>query len=150
GEHEGVPVHLVAAHDTACAFAASPLDAEGRVFVSSGTWFIVGMERATADTSEQARTTNFSNELGALGGFRYLKNVTGFWFLERCAAEWGADARDLLDLAAAAPEGVVFDVRDERFLAPAAMNEEVRDAAGLGPDAPRAVVARSIVESVAA
>jgi rhamnulokinase len=150
GKHEGTPVHLVAAHDTACAFAASPLDREGRAFVSSGTWFIVGIERETADTSEQARTTNFSNEIGALAGFRYLKNVTGFWLLERCASEWGVSARDLLDLAATATEAAVFDVRDERFLAPAVMDEEVREAAGLGPDVPRAVVARSIVESVAA
>ncbi len=150
GEHDGTPVHLVAAHDTACAFAASPLDGEGRAFVSAGTWFIVGIEREAADTSEQARIANFSNEVGALGGFRYLKNVTGFWFLERCASEWGVTARDLLDLAAEAPEAPVFDVRDDRFLAPTRMDEEVRDAADLGPDAPRALVARSIVESVAA
>src|SRR5262245_33234713 len=102
GEHDGIPVHLVAAHDTACAFAASPLDTGCRAFVSAGTWFIVGVERAAADTSERARTANFSNEVGALGGFRYLKNVTGFWLLERCAAEWGVTARDLLDLAAGA------------------------------------------------
>jgi rhamnulokinase len=44
----------------------------------------------------------------------------------------------------------VFDVRDERFLAPARMDDEVRAAAGLGADVPHAVVARSIVESVAA
>ena len=136
GEHDGTPVHLVAAHDTACAFAASPLDGEGRAFVSAGTWFIVGIEREAADTSEQARIANFSNEVGALGGFRYLKNVTGFWLLERCASEWGVTARDLLDLAAEAPEAPVFDVRDERFLAPTRMDEEVRDAADLDPDAP--------------
>jgi rhamnulokinase len=150
GEHDGTPVHLVAAHDTACAFAASPLDGEGRAFVSAGTWFIVGVERDAADTSEQARAANFSNERGALGGFRYLKNVTGFWLLEQCAAEWGVTARDLLELAAEAPGAPVFDVRDDRFLSPAGMDEEVRDAAGLAPDVPRALVARSIVESVAA
>jgi rhamnulokinase len=150
GQHDGTPVHLVATHDTACAFVASPLYGDGRAFVSAGTWFIVGVERAAADTSEEARAANFSNEVGALGGFRYLKNVTGFWLLERCAGEWGATARDLLDLAAEAPEGRVFDVRDDRFLAPERMDDEVRAAAKLGADAPRAVVARSIVESVAA
>jgi rhamnulokinase len=150
GEHDGTPVHLVAAHDTACAFAASPLDGERRAFVSAGTWFIVGIERETADTSEQARIANFSNEVGAVGGFRYLKNVTGFWLLERCASEWGVTARELLDLAAGAPGMPSFDVRDDRFLAPSRMEDEVRDAANLGPDVPRARVARSIVESVAA
>ena len=150
GEHHGTPVHLVAAHDTACAFAASPLGTDGRAFVSAGTWFIVGVERETPDTSEAARLANFSNELGAVGGYRYLKNVPGFWLLEQCGALWGVTARELLELAAGAPEGPMFDVLDERFLAPARMDDEVRAAAGLGADTPHAVVARSIVESVAA
>jgi rhamnulokinase len=84
-----------------------------------------------------------------VGGFRFLKNVTGFWLLEQCGALWGETARELLDLAAGAPEAPVFDVHDERFLAPARMDDEVRAAAGLGDDTPHAVVARSIVESVA-
>ena len=150
GEHDGTPVHLVAAHDTACAFAASPLDTEGRAVVSAGTWFVVGVERDTPDTSEASRVGNFSNEVGAFGGFRYLKNVTGFWLLEQCAALWGKTARELLDLAADVPEAPMFDVRDERFLAPARMDEEIRAVTGLHARTPHAVVARSIVESVAA
>jgi rhamnulokinase len=150
GEYRGTPVHLVAAHDTACAFAASPLGPDGRAFVSAGTWFLVGVERETPDVSEAARAANFSNEIGAVGGYRFLKNVTGFWLLEQCAALWGTTARDLLDLAGDVTDAPVFDVRDERFLAPARMDNEVRRAAGLGADADRAVVARSIVESVAA
>ena len=150
GEHRGTPVHLVAAHDTACAFAASPLDGDGRAFVSAGTWFIVGVERAEADTSDAARTANFSSEPGALGGFRYLRNVTGFWLLEQCASEWDTTARELLKRAADAPEAPVFDVRDERFLGPRRMGDEVRAAAGLDAGASAALVARSIVELVAA
>jgi rhamnulokinase len=150
GDYCGAPVHLVAAHDTACAFAASPLGGGARAFVSAGTWFLVGVERDTADTSDEARVANFSNEIGAAGGYRFLKNVTGFWLLEQCASLWGTTARDLLALAARAPEAPVFDVRDDRFLAPERMDDEVRSAAGLAKDASRAVVARSIVESVAA
>jgi rhamnulokinase len=150
GEHRGTPVHLVAAHDTACAFAASPLDGDGCGFVSAGTWFIVGVERETADTSDQARRANFSNEPGALGGFRFLKNVTGFWLLEQCAAEWGTTSRDLLARAAEAHDAPVFDVRDARFLSPRRMDDEVCVAAGLPSNAPPALIARSIVESVAA
>ena len=100
GEHRGVPVHLVAAHDTACAVAACPLGPADRGFLSAGTWFLVGVEREAADTSETARVANFSNEPGALGGYRFLKNVPGFWLLERCAADWGiGSAAELLDLA---------------------------------------------------
>ena len=150
GEHDGTPVHLVAAHDTACAFVASPLETDRRAVVSAGTWFVVGVERDTPDTSEASRVGNFSNEVGAFGGFRYLKNVTGLWLLEQCATLWGETSRELLDLAADVPEAPVFDVHDERFLAPARMDEEIREATGLGAGTAHAVIARSILESVAA
>lgn len=151
GEHRGVPVHLVAAHDTACAVAASPLGPADRGFLSAGTWFLVGVERPVADTSETARTANFSNEPGAVGGYRFLKNVPGFWLLERCAAEWGdLTARELLDLPDAGNRvGRVFDVHEDRFLAPQRMEDEVRAAAGLAGDGPRAAVVSSIVRSIA-
>ena len=152
GEYRGVPVHLVAAHDTACAVAASPLGPSDRGFLSAGTWFLVGVERPAADTSETARAANFSNEPGAVGGYRFLKNVPGFWLLERCALEWGdTTARELLDLPGAGdPVGSVFDVREDRFLAPEHMADEVRAAAGLAADVPRAAVVSSIVRSIAA
>ena len=152
GEHRGVPVHLVAAHDTACAVAAIPLGPADRGFLSAGTWFLVGVERPDADTSEAARAANFSNEPGAVGGYRFLKNVPGFWLLERCAAEWGdTTARELLDLPGAGEQiGSVFDVREERFLAPERMVDEVQAAAGLAADAPREAVVSSIVRSIAA
>ena len=152
GEHRGVPVHLVAAHDTACAVAASPLGPPDRGFVSAGTWFLVGVEREAADTSETARVANFSNEPGALGGYRFLKNVPGFWLLERCAADWGiGSAAELLDLAdGSGGAGAVFDVRDDRFLAPERMEDEVRAAAGLPAGATHTTVVSSIVRSIAA
>jgi rhamnulokinase len=146
-----VPVHLVAAHDTACAVAASPLGPADRGFLSAGTWFLVGVERPAADTSETARAANFSNEPGAVDGYRFLKNVPGFWLLERCASEWGdTTARELLDLPGAGdPVGSVFDVREDRFLAPEHMADEVRGVAGLADDVPRAAVVSSIVRSIA-
>ena len=147
-----MPVHLVGAHDTASAVAASPLGPADRGFCLAGTWMLVGVERPAADTSETARAANFSNEPGAAGGDRFLKNVPGFWMLERCAAEWGdTTARELLDAAGTGdPAGSVFDVRDDRFLAPERMEDEVRAAAGLGADAPRTAVVSSIVRSIAA
>ena len=127
-------------------------DRPDRGFLSAGTWFLVGVERPAADTSETARAANFSNEPGAVGGYRFLKNVPGFWLLERCASEWGdTTARELLDLPGAGDRvGSVFDVREDRFLAPERMVDEVRDAAGLAADAPRAAIVSSIVRSIAA
>jgi rhamnulokinase len=149
GFYRDAPVHLVAAHDTACAFAASALGRDESAFVSAGTWVLVGIEREVPDTSDAARAANFSNEVGAAGGYRFLKNVPGFWLLEQCAARWETPASVLLEHAAAVSSAPVFDVHDERLLAPERMDDEVLSLAGLPPDADKAVVARSIVESIA-
>jgi rhamnulokinase len=141
----------VGSHDTASAFVGVPgVPGPGSVVVSSGTWVLVGAERPTADTSEKAREANFSNEAGALGGVRFLKNVTGFWLLEQCRAAWGnPTVEELVAAAAGAPTARVVDPADARFLAPADMEAEIRAAAGLGTAASRAEVVRCILESIA-
>lgn len=152
GAYRGVPVHLVGGHDTASAVLAMASPAPDAAFVASGTWMLVGAERAEPDVSEAARAANFSNEAGAFGGVRLLRNVMGLWLLERCREDWGdPPLHELLADAAARPAGgPVVDATDERFLAPASMDAEVRAAAGLGPDAPRGVVARCVLDSLAA
>lgn len=150
GDWRGVPVHLVGSHDTASAFLGMPGGPE-TVFVSTGTWVIVGVERPQVDTSAAARTANFSNEAGAHGGIRFLKNVIGFWLLERCRPGWGNPSIESL-LGEAVEVGdvtPVFDATHDRFVSPVDMEAEIRDAAGIPVDAPRGVVVRSIVESIA-
>ena len=101
-------MHTVGSHDTASAFVGVPgVPGPGSVVVSSGTWVLVGAERPAADTSEKARDANFSNEAGALGGVRFLKNVTGFWLLEQCRAAWGNPTVEELVAAAAGVRGPV-------------------------------------------
>lgn len=151
GEWRGVPVHLVGGHDTASAVAAVP-EGPARAFVSSGTWSLVGAEAVAADTSDAARAANFSNEPAVGGGVRFLKNVMGLWLLEQCRAGWGdPPLSSLLDAAAAAgPGGPVIDATDERFLAPADVEAEVRAAARLPAAAGRDRVVRCVLDSLAA
>lgn len=151
GGWRGIPVHLVGSHDTASAFLGMPGGStEDAVFVSAGTWVIAGMERPEADTSTAARAANFSNESGALGGFRFLRNVMGFWLLERCRPGWGDPPMTMLLDEAAAVAGAVptFDATHDRFLAPIDMEAEIRGAAGLR-GAPRPVVVKSVLTSIA-
>lgn len=153
GTWRRIPVHLVAGHDTASAVTALPgPPAPGSVFVSSGTWLLVGAERDHPDVSAAARAANFSNEPGARGGVRFLKNVMGFWLLERCRAAWGDPPLELLlsEAAASGDQGPVLDATDQRFLAPADMEGEVRAAAGLTATASRGAVVRCILDSLAA
>jgi rhamnulokinase len=145
GSWRDVPVHLVGGHDTASAVAAMPVP--GAAFVSSGTWMLVGVERPEPALDD----VTFSNEPGVGGGVRRLKNVMGLWMLERCRAQWGDPPLDeLLDAAASVAAGPVVDARDDRFLAPADMEAEVRAAAGLPSGAGRDVVVRCILDSLAA
>jgi rhamnulokinase len=146
GAWRGIPVYLVGGHDTASAVAAMPVP--GAAFVSSGTWMLVGVERPAPVLGD----VTFSNEPGVCGGVRLLKNVMGLWMLERCRTAWGGAALDaVLAAASAVPAGgPVVDARDDRFLDPADMEAEVRAAAGLPVSAGRDVVARCILDSLAA
>ena len=153
GTWHGVPVHLVGGHDTASAvLAMGPTSDEHTAFVSAGTWLLVGREQTAPDLSEGARRANFTNELGALGGVRFLKNLAGSWLLEGCRAAWGdPPLADLLRAAADAPaDGALLDVEDPRFLHPDDMLTEVTSALGLPLDTPPATVVRRVTESQAA
>lgn len=86
---EGVRVVAPATHDTGSAVAGAPLE-EGWAYVSSGTWSLVGVERREPLVSDEAARHNFTNEGGAFGTIRFLKNVMGLWVFESCRAEWAA------------------------------------------------------------
>lgn len=150
GEWNGIPINLVGSHDTASAFLGMPGTDADTVFVSTGSWVIVGVERAEPDTSPSALRANFSNEAGALGGVRFLKNVVGFWILEQCRIAWGDPPIESLIAEAAHVDGPIprFDASDHRFVSPEDMLVEVTEAAGLEPDASRAIIVRSVLESI--
>lgn len=151
GEWQGVPVHLVGSHDTASAFLGMPARPDGTsIFVSAGSWVIVGVEQEQPDTSPGARRLNFSNEAGALRGVRFLKNVVGFWMLEQCRSAWGDPSiEELIEEANSVQDGVpTFDAMDHRFVGTDDMVADVREAAGLIKGAPRSVIVRSIIESI--
>ena len=156
GTWRGVPVHLVGGHDTASAVAAmGAAPGPGSAFVSAGTWLLVGREQPAPDTGPAARRANFTNEVGVLGGVRFLKNLAGSWLVEGCRAAWGDPPLDVLlaeadGVGAAVAGRRTFDVADPRFLHPDDMLGEVTAAAGLPRDAPRAAVVRAVVESAAA
>jgi rhamnulokinase len=123
------PAIAVASHDTASAVAAIPgMDAES-VFLSSGTWSLMGIESAAPDISDAALRLGFSNEGGA-GGFGaaastlLLKNMTGLWIVQECLRHWSGEAysyswSDLVAAAAkAAPFKSLIDPDAPEFQAP--------------------------------
>ena len=124
-----------ATHDTGSAWLAVPASDAQSVFMSSGTWSLIGVENKEPVLTSESRELNFTNEGGAYGTYRYLKNIMGLWMAQCVRRELIArdgDAPSFAELAdmAAAVEGepALVDVNDQRFLAPASMIDEVRDA----------------------
>ncbi|EPV4633456.1 rhamnulokinase, partial [Shigella boydii] len=82
-----IPVVAVASHDTASAVIASPLNGSRAAYLSSGTWSLMGFESQTPFTNDTALAANITNEGGAEGRYRVLKNIMGLWLLQRVLQE---------------------------------------------------------------
>jgi rhamnulokinase len=153
-----IPVIAPATHDTGSAVAAVPMSGEPAIYLSSGTWSLMGVEVAAPVASEAALAHNFTNEGGVDGTFRLLKNIMGLWLLQECRRTWAASGdalsyADLADLAAAAmPFSGIILPNAARFLAPRAMPAEVTNfLAETGQPTPpdRGALLRTIFESLA-
>ncbi len=118
-----------AAHDTGSAVMAVPVyNSSDVVYISSGTWSLMGVELEKPDLSEESRRRNFTNEGGYDYRFRYLKNIMGLWMIQSVRRETGNkySFAQLCELAIQEDKypGRV-DINDNRFLAPENMTEEI-------------------------
>lgn len=91
----GIPVVATASHDTAAAVAGIPMEDTDNLWLSSGTWSILGIETSEPVTTPQALQAGFSNELGVAGTVRFLKNISGLWLLQECRRQWEFDGDPL-------------------------------------------------------
>ncbi len=123
-------VILPATHDTGSAYMAVPAKDDRAVFLSSGTWSLLGTELTKPQTDLQSLAQGFSNEMGYNGTTRYLMNIMGMWMLQRIRKEIGGGISydEIAELAAASDYDCYVDATDNRFLAPESMADEVRGA----------------------
>ncbi len=89
-------VTLVPTHDTASAVLAVPGAGEGALYISSGTWSLIGIERAEPDLRPACLSAGFTNEGGYGGTYRFLKNIMGLWIVQNLRAEMGNAGFDAL------------------------------------------------------
>lgn len=82
-------------HDTALAVAAVPATQDDFVYISSGTWSLLGAELREPCINERSLNANFTNEGGVKNTFRFLKNITGLWLVQECRREWAHEGEDL-------------------------------------------------------
>lgn len=123
-------VVLPCTHDTGSAVVAAPIGGGG-IYLSSGTWSLMGVELDGPICTEDSRASNFTNEGGYEYRRRYLKNIMGLWIIQNIVKECGAKY-SFSDLSEAASQyegfAPVIDVNDNRFLAPDNMTAEIRAA----------------------
>jgi len=157
GTYKGIKVVLPAMHDTGSAYLAVPARDDKAVYLSSGTWSLLGVENDRAFTDAASCAANFTNEGGAWGRYRYLKNIMGLWMIQSVRRELngveyvegrgGEAVGEALKLLADYEKGheysfaelsmiardsdynTVIDVNDQRFMNPASMIGEVIAAA---------------------
>jgi len=127
-----IPVVLPACHDTGSAVAAVPAQNQDFVWISSGTWSIMGAEVLKPIVNEKALEYNFTNEGGVFGTWRFSKNITGLWLVQECRRTWQHQGEDLTydeitQLASKAkPFLAVIDPDDGVFLHPGNMPERIQ------------------------
>jgi rhamnulokinase len=151
-----VPVYATASHDTAAAVASVPAEGEDWVYISSGTWSLMGVELAEPVINERSLALNFTNEIGFGGRIRFLKNIAGLWLLQECRRAWAQEGTDYSydDLTKMASEAAPFKaiLHPDAFLHPGGMPERIaswcRSHGGSAPETP-GEFARTIFESLA-
>ena len=123
-------VILPATHDTGSAVVAVPTNRDNCIYISSGTWSLMGTELEAANCSELSHRHNFTNEGGFEYRFRYLKNIMGLWMIQSVRSEIAADMSyaQICDGASKCNIKSIVDANDSRFLAPACMSEEIKQA----------------------
>ncbi|MDE5680650.1 MAG: rhamnulokinase, partial [Lachnospiraceae bacterium] len=123
-------VVLPATHDTGSAVVAVPEEGEEMLYISSGTWSLMGTELAAADCSAESRLHNMTNEGGYGGRFRYLKNIMGLWMIQSVKREIGGNLGygEICDMASRSEITSLVDCNDDRFLAPKSMTAEIENA----------------------
>ncbi|MEY3481709.1 MAG: hypothetical protein RIQ71_2484 [Verrucomicrobiota bacterium] len=95
GAASKIKVVLCGSHDTASAVAGVPAAEKNPLFLSSGTWSLLGRELDVPLVSEATCEAKFSNEQGLFGTTRFLKNVAGMWLLQECKRNWERDGEKL-------------------------------------------------------
>ena len=129
-ELTGVKVVAVGSHDTASAIAAAPISSDS-IYISSGTWSLIGCESAEPNTSAAAMAVNLTNELGVEGTVRLLKNVAGMWIISECLREWAenGDPISIEELVTQARNSEIearINPNHESFLHPGKMVERIQ------------------------
>jgi len=123
-------VIMPASHDTASAVMSVPSLEKDSLYISSGTWSLMGVETDDAICTKDSMAANFTNEGGYGYNYRFLKNIMGLWMIQSVRAELG-EKYSYAKLCSMAEEEKNFpsrvDVNDDVFFAPESMIDAIKD-----------------------
>ena len=151
-------VLTVASHDTASAVIAVPTQEKEFLFISSGTWSLMGTELDAPKINAQTEKYNFTNEGGVNNTIRFLKNIMGLWLIQESRRQWKREGKEysfaeLESLAKVAkPFRCFIDPDHPSFVAPGDLPARVREfCQKTGQYVPQTVgeIMRCIYESLA-
>lgn len=152
-----IDVVLCGSHDTASAVAGVPSVGSNPIFLSSGTWSLLGRELDSPIVTPATAAAKFSNEQGLAGATRFLKNVAGMWLLQECKRNWEScgdklEYESIVAKAAGTTTNVFIDPDAGEFARPCNMPAVIAawlESSGQTAPATRAGIARVIFESLA-
>lgn len=134
GSNKRIELIAPACHDTGSAVAAVPVeDNKDYVYISSGTWSLLGIESSVPIINEKSFLYNFTNEGSADGGFRFLQNIMGLWIIQECKRHWDEEERifsyeELTRMAEKnGPAHFHIDPSDPVFLKPGLIDDSMPD-----------------------
>lgn len=119
-------VLFVPSHDTASAVCACPMK-DDDLYISSGTWSLIGTEITEPILNDNARQLNFTNEGGIDYRFRFLKNYMGMWLFQNIRRNLNKSMTydEMMELAKSSNSYKYFDVNDSTLVAPKNMIDAI-------------------------
>ncbi len=118
-------------HDTASAVAACPID-DKSVYISSGTWSLIGAENKTANLDFEVSKAGFTNEGGVEYRYRFLENIMGMWLFQNIRKNLNKKYTydEMMNMARESDYGKLIDPNDKSFTAPESMVDAIREYLG--------------------
>lgn len=142
-------VILCASHDTASAVASCSVGDNG-IYISSGTWSLIGTENLEPVTCEKAMNSGFTNEGGIEHRYRFLENIMGMWLLQNIRKNLDKKYTydEMMEMAQNSDFTECINPNAEEFLAPESMIEAIRNYLGK-PELPIGDVINCVYHSLA-
>ncbi len=134
GYYEGIKVLLCPSHDTASAVEGIPMEGN-ELYISSGTWSLLGVKTERPLTDTESMKANYSNE-GGVAYNRYQKNIMGMWIVNRLHEQLCPDEKigDIVDKASQSDFNYLIDANDNSLLSPKSMKEAFDNMLEVKPD----------------